>query len=267
MECGSDFPHRNGFAFRADLEDPTLRRLLRACLQENESFCGATRLGWSRQWEYPFVLANLPEDGTGARILDAGSGYRFFTPLLAKRGFEVDACDLDGSIGPKVDEVAARDDLPIEFTRQDLAKLTYPDDHFDFICCISVLEHSRDPAAIVCEFRRCLKPGGKLLLTFDVSVDGLRDIPISAARGLLRLLDEELTPATPFVGGEYLDEAVLSRADEVLRTAWFRRYQPELLPWGFLSRATLQNLKRGRIGRPFFDLAVVGVVYLNTPSV
>ena len=256
----SAFPHRNGFALHADLGHPRLRQLLRLCLQENEAFEGEARLGWSRQWEYPYVLANLPEDGAGRRILDAGSGYRFFTPLLARRGFEVDACDLDASIGPKYDEIAARHDLAIEFTQQELSKMTYPDASFDYICCISVLEHARDRAEIVREFRRCLKAGGSLVLTFDVSVRGDRDIPIEVAKDLIDFLEEEFVPATPFVARRYLDPATLSQADEVLRTEWFRRYQPELLPWRFFSRAGLSNLLRGRLGRPFFDLAVVGLV-------
>jgi SAM-dependent methyltransferase len=260
MEHGSDtFPHRNGFALHEDLQHPELLAQLRMCLQENESFCGQTQLGWSRQWEYPYVLANLPADGTGLRILDAGSGYRFFAPLLAKRGFEVDSCDLDGSIGPKYDEIAARYDIAIEFNQQDLSKLTYPDDCFDFICCISVLEHTGERENIVREFRRCLKPGGTLLLTFDVSVHGERDIPVAAAEQLIAFLEQELEPVAPFLGREYLDESVLARADEVLRTEWFRHTHPELLPWRIISRATLQNLLRGRFGRPFFDLAVVGL--------
>ena len=262
MDSGAyRFPNRNGFALHEDLNDPKLLHYLRLCVQENEGFSGEARLGWSRQWKYPFVLGNLPDDGAGRRILDAGSGYRFFAPLLARRGFEVDACDLDASIGPKYDEIAARDDLAIEFAHQDMSKLTYADDSFDFICCISVLEHSRDPAGIVREYRRCLRPGGTLLLTFDVSVRGDRDIPVGAARDLVDLLEEEFTPATPFAGREYFDEAVLARADEVLRTEWFRRYRPGLLPWRILSRASLTNLLRGRIGRPFFDLAVVGLVH------
>jgi SAM-dependent methyltransferase len=254
------FPHRNGFALHEDLGNPRQRQLLRLCLREDESFGGEGRFNWSRQWEYPYVLGNLPEDGTGKRILDAGCGYRFLAPMLARRGFEVDACGFDASVGPKYDEIAARYDVAIEFTHQHLAKMTYADETFDYISCISVLEHERDRAGIVREFRRCLRPGGSLLLTFDVSVRGDREIPIEGAESLVGLIEEEFTPATPFVGGRYFDEVVLSRADEVLRTEWFRRNRPELLPWGFISRASLKNMLRGKFSRPFFDLAIVGLV-------
>ena len=170
------------------------------------------------------------------------------------------ACDLDASIGPRYDALRVRHDIAIEFECQDLAKMTYPDEAFEHICCISVLEHARDPAAIAREFRRCLKPGGSLLITFDVSADGDRDISVAGASELLDLLDEEFVPATPFSGEDYLEEARLSHADDVLRTRWFRRHQPELLPWRFVSRSSLKNMLRGRFGRPFYDLAVIGLV-------
>jgi SAM-dependent methyltransferase len=138
--------------------------------------------------------------------------------------------------------------------------MTYADETFDYLCCVSVLEHAKSKAEIVREFRRCLKVGGSLLLTFDVSIAGDRDIPIEAAKELIALLEEEFTPATPFAHTQYLDPEELSASDEVLRTEWFRRNQPEALPWRFYSRAGLRNLLRGRIGRPFFDLAVIGLV-------
>jgi SAM-dependent methyltransferase len=256
----STFPHRNGFAMHADLAHPRLRELRALCLREQEAFGEVPHLDWSRQWEYPFVLANLPEDGAGTKILDASCGYRFFSPLLARRGFEVYACDLDAKVGPRYDALSAQHGVAIEFERQNLEKMSYPDELFEHICCISVLEHARDPAAITREFRRCLKPGGSLLLTFDVSADGDRDISVSGARDLLDLLHDDFVPAMPFSGEDRLEEAFLSNADDVLRTPWFRRHQPELLPWRFVSRSGLKNMLRGRFGRPFYDLAVIGLV-------
>ena len=81
------------------LSDTHLRGLLGECLRECGAFDGNARLDWSRQWEYPWVLSQLPPDGAGRRILDAGCGYRFFTPMLARRGFRVEGCDIDARIG------------------------------------------------------------------------------------------------------------------------------------------------------------------------
>lgn len=257
---GTDFPHRNGFALHRDLQHPLLKQYRRLCREESETLTGSKRLDWSRQWVYPYVVANLPADGLGRRVLDVGSGYSFFAPLLARRGFDVDACALDGSIGPKYDEIAAQYDIAIDFSQQELAALSFSDERFDHICCIGVLDHVRDPGPIVREFRRCLKVGGTLLLAFDVSVRGDREIPVAAARDLVEFLEEEFSLVTPFENRSLLDAGLLVESEEVLRTEWFRRYQPDLLPWRFISRAGLKNLLRGRVGRPFFDLSVIGLI-------
>lgn len=48
---------------------------------------------------------------------------------------------------------------------EDITRLTFPDDAFDCVFSIDVLEHVPDYKAGLAELARCLKPGGKLLLT------------------------------------------------------------------------------------------------------
>jgi len=262
------FCERGGFARLADLEDPDLVLLLEECRRESMAFTGSTHLDWSRQWEYPWVLGQLEAVAPGARVLDAGSGYRFFTPLLARKGFEVLACDRDATIGPRLDEIAAHEELAIDFEPQNLESLGYPDEHVQSIVSVSVLEHTSDPKRVLTEFHRCLVPGGLLLLTFDLSVDGRRDIPLPAAVELIQEAERLFDAPQPFWGREYLSEKPIAGAgpDELLRTTWFREHQPELLPWRFLSRAWLKSALRLRLGRPFFDLCVIGLALQKRPD-
>jgi len=44
-------------------------------------------------------------------------------------------------------------------------KLGFPDNSFDIVTLLAVLEHLDKPFEICCEIERVLKPGGKLLLT------------------------------------------------------------------------------------------------------
>ena len=74
--------------------------------------------------------------------------------------------------------------------RADMHALPYEAGRFDVVYCISVLEHTRDYRTILDEFRRVLRPGGRFLLTFDVSVDGRSDIPRPGAADLLRAIEE-----------------------------------------------------------------------------
>lgn len=252
------FPHRNGFARLADLEEEALRRARRRCEREERALGGSPRLGWSRQWEYPYVLANLPQNAGGSKLLDAGSGFRAFTLALAAAGFQVTACDLSATAGRRLLRAARRRGLDVDFRRTDLERLSFPAARFDVVTCVSVLEHTAEPRRVLAELHRVLRPGGRLLLTFDVSVDGRRPLSVRDTRRLLRDAEELFAAGHPFVDRELLDEKALAAAPELLRTAWFRARDPGSLPWSRLSRTAVRELLAGRFRRPFFDLAVIG---------
>lgn len=54
---------------------------------------------------------------------------------------------------------------PAGVHNEDITRLTFPDDSFDAVFSIDVLEHVPDYRAGLAELARCLKPGGKMLLT------------------------------------------------------------------------------------------------------
>jgi SAM-dependent methyltransferase len=49
---------------------------------------------------------------------------------------------------------------------EDLTQLSFPDDEFDCIVCMEILEHIPDYQAALREMARTLKPGGRALLSF-----------------------------------------------------------------------------------------------------
>jgi SAM-dependent methyltransferase len=92
--------------------------------------------------------------GPARRVLDIGCGTGEFG-RFAPPGVEVHGLDIDeGAV-----ELASRHE---EARRCDLeeGQLPYADEHFDAVLAKDVLEHLRDPARIVCEIRRVLRPGG-----------------------------------------------------------------------------------------------------------
>lgn len=147
---------------------------------------------WSRIYEYPYVLEKIKKysKSKSIKILDAGSGITFF-PFFLKNIFPsstVVCCDNDKSLKIIYQKVSKKQKNKIDFYNQNISKLNFRNNEFDVIYCISVLEHTANYAEILKEFERILKPNGILIITYDISLDGFRDIPIKEAINL----EEEL---------------------------------------------------------------------------
>jgi SAM-dependent methyltransferase len=97
------------------------------------------------------AAAALP---AGTRVLDAGAGEAPYAPLFAHCDHRTQ--DRPGSVhgtARTADVVADLNELPLE------------DGSFDFVLCTEVLEHVADPARVLGELHRVLRPGGGLLLS------------------------------------------------------------------------------------------------------
>lgn len=189
---------------------------------------------WSRQWEYPFVadkLRHIVSDSPSARILDAGSGVTFFPYFLgdAHRGVEIDAIDSDTSFTAAFRALNERHDTTVDFRPGDLRGLPLQCAEYDAVYCLSVLEHTREYQTIAQEFQRVLKPGGTLIVSFDISLDGNRNVPVPQARQLVDTLDRHFRRDEEPPGDL---EAALVNTD-IVTTRTIGRENPELLPWRY----------------------------------
>ncbi len=83
-----------------------------------------------------------------ARVLEVGSyGKPSYGSYFQHR------TGIDIKPGPGVDIVASVYDLPFQ------------DGEFDVVLCMSVLEHLKEPARAITEMRRCLKAGGRIIVS------------------------------------------------------------------------------------------------------
>jgi SAM-dependent methyltransferase len=106
-------------------------------------------------------------------VVDLGCGPGAHALALARRGYDV--VGVDGS--PRMVEVAraraARDEVDVTFDVHDVgAPLRFADASLGGVLASLVLQHLSHPAAFVAEIRRCLRPGGHLLITAPAR-DGL----------------------------------------------------------------------------------------------
>ena len=153
-----------------------------------------------RDWELDQVLGRLPAAAGPYAMLDTGSFNTYLGLWLARIGQRVVVSDLFGArlrksllrqlrILPRKPteapygawRAAVRRAAPaIEIRTVDLTAMPFAEGTFDVITSVSVVEHIPAVERALSEMYRCLKPGGRLLLTIDCSqtakpyADGVR---------------------------------------------------------------------------------------------
>jgi SAM-dependent methyltransferase len=205
---------------------------------------------WSRQWEYPFVFSRLGMDSgqdRRATILDAGSGVTFFPYYIREKYESVDVrcCDSDARLKEIYEKINSRSAHRVEFSRADIRNIPCEDGSCDAVYCISVLEHTDRFEDIIGEFHRIIRPGGRLIVTFDVSLDGTRDISPSQGARLIEALLEK------FDSPERIDRNLSEQAATpgIFTTVSAGRMDENLLPWTY--PAILYRLKSLMTGKGF----------------
>jgi SAM-dependent methyltransferase len=103
----------------------------------------------------------LPRDVPPGRALEVGCAEGYYLLALRERGWQVAGVE----ISPEMARVA-RDEYGLD-VRTGAAETTladYADASFDLVAMWHVLEHVTDPAGVLKQIRRILKPNGRLVL-------------------------------------------------------------------------------------------------------
>jgi SAM-dependent methyltransferase len=109
--------------------------------------------------EYASVMDRIAADGP-QRILDWGCGGGYVSHELVARGFDVESTDYQPE-APGRRASTFFPDVEIDYLA-DTVELPFPDDSFDAVLSLGVLEHVAHPERSLDELHRVLRPHGKL---------------------------------------------------------------------------------------------------------
>ncbi|MGS0996862.1 bifunctional 2-polyprenyl-6-hydroxyphenol methylase/3-demethylubiquinol 3-O-methyltransferase UbiG [Rhodanobacter sp. UC4451_H18] len=128
-------------------------------------------------------------DLRGARVADVGCGGGLLSESLARADARVTGIDL----GEKVIGIARlhlhESELQVDYRVQSSAELAAAEAAtFDAVCCMELIEHVPDPAALLADLAAMLKPGGRLFMSTLNRTPAAFGAAILGAEYLLRML-------------------------------------------------------------------------------
>ncbi|HII91180.1 MAG TPA: methyltransferase domain-containing protein [Methanosarcina sp.] len=113
------------------------------------------------------LLDNAPRK-ENLRVLDVGTGPGFFSILLSARGHQVTGIDCTPEMLEQAKNNARQEGVNPEFLFMDNHYLEFPENTFDLVVSRNVTWTLYDPQTAYIEWKRVLKPGGRLLI-FDAN--------------------------------------------------------------------------------------------------
>lgn len=139
---------------------------------------------WYRSSDLRTRLKKDAFPGLPGRMLDVGCGAGAFMYRLKELGWETHGVETDSSASE-----AARK-LGLDVRTATLEQAGYPEEHFDIVTAIHVLEHIHSPISFMEEMWRVLRPGGLLyievpnLRSFNFRIFGRNWFHLDAPRHL-----------------------------------------------------------------------------------
>lgn len=210
----------------------------------------SNQLWMVRLWEYPWAILNsdvLPN----SKILDVGSGHSLFPLYLAQRSDHVDSMDTsEKQMKILCPGLAAILELKVNYFIDDATNLSAEDNTYDYVFCLSVLEHLEEEMEngipinrhtnkldrkAIREFLRVIKPGGRVILTLDYASEDIsqRSFHFDHVKDLIGEFRANLLE--PF---DKFDEIRFTKEKQnEMRRLWteFFPYEPEYPPCGSLG--------------------------------
>jgi SAM-dependent methyltransferase len=176
-------------------------------------------------------------EGRDLAVLDVGGRIQPYRPLLEERSHSYVAVDLRRT--PLVSVVARGEQIPLA------------DASFDLAICTQMLEYVAEPAGVIAEIHRVLKPGGYLMLSVpsvspqDSEYDRWRFLPASLHQLLGEFASVEVVAEGGSVAG--LFRSINACMNIFARYAWVRSvFRYAVFPAVNVAGALLEKMSGGR---------------------
>jgi 2-polyprenyl-6-hydroxyphenyl methylase/3-demethylubiquinone-9 3-methyltransferase len=193
-------------------------------------------------------------DWHAKNVLDLGCAGGFMAEALAERGARVSGIDPAQGVIEAAKRHAKSSNLDITYDVGVGEDMPYPDNHFDTVVCVDVLEHVGDLTQVLSEVARVLKPGGLFLYDTINRNPIARLAAITIAEDILRLLPKGTHDPAMFIKPSELRTA-MAKAGLVCGA------QTGLGPRGINSRL---DLTFGPL--PFKTIIYMGMARLSTAA-
>jgi ubiquinone/menaquinone biosynthesis C-methylase UbiE len=116
------------------------------------------------EWERHLSRVGLPLSAfTDQHVLDVGcgpTGVIYFVEAERRVGID--------PLADQYEQWNGHWGRPIELIKSEAEAMPLADESFDTAFCVNCLDHTRNPAAVISEIARVLKPGGTLVLHVDL---------------------------------------------------------------------------------------------------
>jgi len=115
-----------------------------------------------------FKTLDLLKLNQGDRVLEVGGSFGWSPWRFAQRGCDVTALDVTNYL-EVADIYFGQDGAYFERLMADMSTLPFADNSYDLIFSHSVIHHCKDLAKLFSDFKRVLKPGGRVVALHECS--------------------------------------------------------------------------------------------------
>jgi len=102
--------------------------------------------------------------GSGERVMEIGSGNGAILLTIKDQYKECVGIELSSIRAQESQKLFAHDNVKIFQGNFESMDVNFPDNHFDTIILVAVIEHLIDPFAVVAKIHKLLKPGGRVII-------------------------------------------------------------------------------------------------------